>query len=497
MYTGGPYCRVVRLHEHEISILKALRRQRSASPDSLEKSLGIGKDSVIWALENLASNGFVRIEREKSETVSITEEGKSYMKRFPEEELVIELGRASGQMPIGKLKGMKNFEIALMWAKSNDWARIDGGELKLTHKGRQIAEANAEYDARKALERLASGIQESGPAIETLRKRNLVGVSYRSAIKSVHITAAGEKAPLEGSVGIGALTREIIAGRQWERERIRPYDINASVDHSYPARQHPVREFIDAVRSSFFNMGFKEVSGPIIESAFWNFDALFSPQDHPTREMQDTFFLKNPKQLTIDDLALMKRVREMHVDNWKEEWSDELAKQALLRTHTTSVSARHIKRFASASGEYPLKLFSIGKVFRNESIDYKHLAELHQCDGIIIGNGLTLANLIHTLKEFYLQIGIDEIIIKPSYFPFVEPGLEVHYYDKKRKDMIELCGGGIIRKEITRAMGTQKTVLAWGMGLERLMFNFMEFQSLADLYKNEMGWLRNRGELKV
>ena len=77
------------------------------------------------------------------------------------------------------------------------------------------------------------------------------------------------------------------------------------------------------------------------------------------------------------------------------------------------------------NSNYPVKLFSVGKVFRNESIDYKHLAELHQVDGIIIGNNLTFSNLIYTLKQFYSQIGIDEHNVKPSYFPFVEPGLEM------------------------------------------------------------------------
>jgi phenylalanyl-tRNA synthetase alpha subunit len=92
---------------------------------------------------------------------------------------------------------------------------------------------------------------------------------------------------------------------------------------------------------------------------------------------------------------------------------------------------------------------------------------------------------------------MDNIIIKPSYFPFVEPGLEVHYYDEKKDDIIELCGGGIIRKEITKAMGTNKTVLAWGAGLDRLMFNALGISTLTELYKNDIGWLRKRAELKI
>lgn len=175
-----------------------------------------------------------------------------------------------------------------------------------------------------------------------------------------------------------------------------------------------------------------------------------------------------------------------------------LAKQALLRTHTTSVSARHIRKFANAvESSYPIKLFSVGRVYRNESIDYRHLAEFYHTDGIIIGNNLTFANLIDTLKRFYSQFGFDDIRVKPAYFPFVEPGLEIYRYDEKRKNTMELCGAGIIRKEITKAMGTSKTVLAWGAGLERLLMNFSGVESITDIYRNDIGWLRSRPKIEI
>jgi len=318
----------------------------------------------------------------------------------------------------------------------------------------------------------------------------------KGEIKKIEITEKGSSVKM--GEGTGVLTRELLTTGKWENAKFRKYDIFAPSEVLLPARLHPMHEFIDVVRSSWLNMGFTEVSGPIIESAFWVFDALFSPQDHPARDMQDTFFLKNPEKISIEDIGLMNRVKKMHVKNWKEVWKEDVAQQAILRTHTTSVSARYINKVAAQQNiNYPLKLFSIGKVFRNESIDYKHLAELYQIDGIVIGNNLTLSNLISVLKEFYTQLGITNLVIKPSYFPFVEPGMEIEYYDEKRKEMIELNGAGIIRKEITKAMGTNKTVLAWVIGLERLMFNFIELNNLTELYKNDLGWLRKRKELKI
>jgi len=488
------------LHEYEISILNLLKKQKIASPDYLQENLGLGKDSVLWAIENLSKSGLVKVDRENSKVPILSKEGKEYLNKFPEEELIISIHRAGGSQSLSQIKN----EIALIWAKKNGWIIIEKGQATITDKGNQIAQEKTQYVYRDLLNKLSSTdlqkvgkiIEDNSDTINQLRKRNLLEIVDRGSVKSIQITEKGASSQLPANEGIGAITRDIIVTGKWKKEKIRPYDINASVENIYPAREHPMHEFIDVIRDSWFNMGFTEVSGPIIESAFWNFDALFSPQDHPTRDMQDTFFLKNPPKISVDDIALMNRVKKMHVKNWKEAWKEELAQQALLRTHTTSVSARYINQFANnTTSKYPVKLFSVGKVFRNESIDYKHLAELHQIDGIIIGNNLTLSNLIYTLKQFYSQIGMEKVIVKPSYFPFVEPGLEVHYYDEKKKDMIELCGGGIIRKEITKAMGTNKTVLAWGGGVERLMFNALGIKSLTELYHNDIGWLRERKEL--
>lgn len=487
------------MHEYEIAIINLLKKQKVSDVDSLQERLNIGRDSLLWALENLSSSGMVKLNRESRKMPKLSDEGKQYLKQFPEEALAKELYASKG----ASMSSIKN-EIGLIWAKRNGWITIDKGRASLTDAGTAIAQGKRPYDYRELLNQLdkadatntAKIIADKSKMVSDLKNRNLLEIVDRGTIKGIEITEKGSSVSLEE--GIGALTRDAIINRKWAKEKFRKYDINAMSEELYPARLHPMHEFIDLIRRSWFNMGFMEVSGPIIESAFWNFDALFSPQDHPTRDMQDTFFLKNPSKIGMEDLALMKRVKSMHKRNWKDAWKEDIAQQALLRTHTTSVSARYINKFAkSAESNYPVKLFSVGKVFRNESIDYKHLAELYQTDGIIIGNNLTFSNLIYTLKKFYSQLGMDNIIVKPSYFPFVEPGLEINYYDEKKREMIELCGGGIIRKEITKAMGTNKTVLAWGSGLDRLMFRTLGITALTELYKNDIGWLRKRAELRI
>ncbi len=486
------------MHEHETRILKLLKEKRISSLEDIEESLGIDADAAMWALDGLSKSGAVKVSKIKTYGVEIVNEGKDYLKLFPEEELVRSIGR-KGQEKLSEIKD----NVALLWAKKNNWIELREGYAKLTKVG--AAANGAEYAQRKVLEGLADedkvGIlfEKNKAEVDTLVKRGLLRVKERERISRIEITDAGTK--LSGTKpegGMGELTREMILSKSWVGKDFKKYDVNASSEMLYPARQHMMHEFIDVVRNTWLNMGFSEMEGPIVESAFWVFDALFSPQDHPTRDMQDTFFLSNPKQIDIEDVEMLGRVKKAHEAAWKEKWQESLAKQALLRTHTTSVSARYIKKFANAvESSYPIKLFSVGRVYRNESIDYKHLAELYQTDGIIIGNNLTFANLIDTLKRFYSQLGIEDIKFKPSYFPFVEPGLEAYYYDEKRKCTTELCGAGIIRKEITTAMGTNKTVLAWGIGIERLLMHFFEVDSITDLYRNDLWWLRNRKKIEV
>jgi len=490
------------LHEYEIRILNLLKARKAADIDSIMQRSRLGKDTALWALENLASKGLVSIEREHEHVPRLTEEGKGYLNGFPEERLAVKVSKLGGKADAAKISD----QIGITWAKRNGWIKLEGNQLILTDSGKEMAAGRKGYPNRELLDQISKMrtlpkgmFEKNKDELNELSKRNLIEITEHGVITSIKLTEKGRTTPADaGEEGIGALTRDMITKGAWKRERFRKYDINAPAEDVYPARLHPLHEFLDIIRSIWLNMGFTEVSGPIIESAFWNFDALFSPQDHPTRDMQDTFFLKNPSEISVEDIALMRRVKRMHTTGWKDKWREEVAKQAILRTHTTSVSARSINKFATADEKsYPLKFFSIGRTFRNESVDYKHLAEFYMVDGIIIGNNLTLSNLIHTLKQFYAQLGMADLLFRPAYFPFVEPGLEIYYYDKGKNDSIELGGAGIIRKEITKAMGTNKTVLAWGPGLDRLMFNSLGIASISELYRNDVGWLRRRKELRI
>ena len=343
------------MHEHETRILKLLKEKRISSLEEVEEDLGLDADATLWALDGLSKSGAVKVSKVRTYQVDIVNEGKEYLESFPEEALAKSIGK-KGRERIGDIKD----NVALLWAKKNNWIEMREGYAKLTKTGESVAAGGTEYPQRKLLESIAKADEgKVGPLLEknkadadTLVKRGLLRVKERERISSIEITDIGIK--LSGTKpegGMGELTREMILSRSWVGKEFKKYDVNASSETFYPARQHMMHEFIDIVRSAWLNMGFSEMEGPIVESAFWVFDALFSPQDHPTRDMQDTFFLSNPKQIDIEDVEMLGRVKKAHEGGWKEEWREDLAKQALLRTHTTSVSARHIRKFAECGGE--------------------------------------------------------------------------------------------------------------------------------------------------
>ena len=467
---------------------------KGESLDSISSKTGIPASRLLGLVESLSGAGLVDILREEKTVARLTAEGEGYLDEFPEEKL-LRVVEKDGQVELSKIEN----RIGLIWAKRNGWIVIEGGHAKLP-EGKRV-HGTSTYVQREVLRKLhdAEG-SDASAAIEKNREiagilvaRGLVKIEVEKSVSAIRITEKG-KEELEAREETGILTREMIRYGDASKMRFKRYSVDSAVERAGGARLHPMHKMIRAIRDRWVGMGFKETYGPIIESSFWNFDALLSPQDHPTREMQDTFFLSNPKEIDIEDLVMLGRVRKMHRKAWREKWSEKLARQAVLRTHATSVSAHNISKYAAFDSDYPIKLFSVGKIFRNESVDYKHLAELHQIDGIVIGNSLTLANLFDILKNFYASFDID-VKFKPSYFPFTEPSVEMYYYDERFKDNIELGGGGVIRGEISKALGTKKTVLAWGLGVERLLFNYIRMDGLSDLYSNNVKWLKEANEL--
>jgi phenylalanyl-tRNA synthetase alpha chain len=275
----------------------------------------------------------------------------------------------------------------------------------------------------------------------------------------------------------------------WKEAAFRPYDVSAPAEIPSPAKRHAISRLRARIGRIFTDMGFDEMEGPEAQSAFWNFDALFQPQDHPARELADTFYLKESLPLP-DDAELVSRIKKVHEKCWGGAWSELVAKKGVLRTHTTAVSASYL--YSECRNNEPKKYFSIGKVYRNEATDYKHLAEFFQVEGIVVWEGATFRDLLGLLREFYRKLGFDKIRFQPSYFPYTEPSLEVSVYFEKKRQWLELGGAGIFRPEVSIPLCDRYPVLAWGLSLERPLMLLSEMEDIRDFYRGNAGWLRKQ-----
>jgi phenylalanyl-tRNA synthetase alpha chain len=193
----------------------------------------------------------------------------------------------------------------------------------------------------------------------------------------------------------------------------------------------------------------------------------------------------------INDKETMNRVKAIHEDGgdtesigWGSDWSREVAQQALLRTHTTVGTIRYL----SEHSEPPIRVFSVGRVFRREALDATHLPEFTQVEGIIVEPEANFGMLIGVLKEFYRRMGFPDVRVRPAYFPYTEPSMEVEV--KFGDSWLELGGSGIFRPEVTAPFGIDCPVLAWGLGLERLAMLRLGIKDIRMLYQSDLQWLK-------
>jgi phenylalanyl-tRNA synthetase alpha chain len=292
---------------------------------------------------------------------------------------------------------------------------------------------------------------------------------------------------------VTALDTSLLKDGSWRTVDFRTYDVSLPSRCVYPGKEHPLRHVLSDTRRVFLELGFTEVASPMVESAFWAFDALFQPQDHPAREMQDTFHVQRPERATLPPEEIVHRVQRTHEDGgdtgsigWDYRWDRATAERVVLRTHTTAGTIRAL----ADDPRPPRKVFLVGTVFRREAVDYKHLPLFYQVDGIIIDEHASFASLLGTLDAFYRKMGFKRFEFRPGFFPYTEPSVEVFVWHEQRKDWVEMGGAGVFREEVTRPFGCTVPVLAWGLGLERLAMFRYGVESIRDLYLADLAWLR-------
>nr|MDO8080849.1 phenylalanine--tRNA ligase subunit alpha [Candidatus Freyarchaeota archaeon] len=495
-----------KLREIELRILKALNKSKAEMTISdLEKETGLDHVAIIRASAWLSEKGLVEQKETQEVYAELLREGYEYVEQgLPERRLLntlVKLGGSATLSHLSKETGLsdKDLNIALGWIRKKGWANFrkrDGENLLQVKESPtlgydeellKVLKDKGEVEAS----RLSNEMRKT---LDSLQKRELINMRQET-IRSLILTEAGTKLIQSGvsvTEEVSNLTSELIKSGKWRDTVLRKYDVEAPVITIYPGKIHPVIELINEIREIFLDLGFTEIRGPFVESAFWNFDALFQPQDHPAREMHDTFYLKFPKTAKLPNKQIVQNVSKTHENGWETgstgwgyKWSTKVARQTILRTHTTATTIRYLAEHPDP----PVKVFSVDRVYRNEKLDYKHLAEFFQIEGIVVDENVTLRDLMGTLTAFYKNLGFEKVEFWPSYFPYTEPSLQSTVY-VEGFGWIELCGMGIFRPEVTVPLGVKVPVLAWGGGFERLAMLRLGLEDVRDLYRNDLGWIR-------
>ena len=480
------------LTNDEKSVLLALSKVKSTSPEKLASLVELNVETAMKASFLLEQKGLLEIIEKSTEKYSLTPEGVLYAEKGLPESRIIEFmnGKEAFLSELREVFSDRETNIAIGWLRKKEWASIKKrkGDVNITPLK---TTRDPQRDVLNLLNDRDADIKGFDPEIiKALISRNLI-VAKENIIRIIRITDRGRRLVARGIEIIDEITQltpDLIRLGKWKEKSLRAYDVNVPVRKVFGAKKHPYRRLLDQMRKIFLEMGFEEIRGDIVQTSFWNFDALFQPQDHPAREMHDTFYLNSKGDVPMEFAQNVKAMHEQGGDigskGWGGIWSLDLARTEVLRTHTTALTIKHL----ADNPDPPVKAFCIGRTYRRETIDATHLPEFVQLEGVVMDAGVSFKNLLGCLTEFYRRMGFETVRFRPGYFPYTEPSVEPEVYVEKL-GWIELGGAGIFRREVTAPLGIRHPVLAWGLGVGRLAILRLGLKDLRDLYRSDMDWL--------
>nr|GMC88869.1 phenylalanine--tRNA ligase alpha subunit, cytoplasmic [Ipomoea batatas] len=414
---------------------------------------GISHDEMVNAIKSLNGFGFVIAQDIKRERWVLTEEGKIYATAgSPEVQLFLAIPpEGITQEELQKKLDPAIFKVGWPQAMKNKW--VEKGKSNVSRKVQ-----NVDDTVKDLLMQIQNGEAVDPKDIDGLKRRKLIAQhgDWKN-LKEYNFSAKGQ--PVEGG------------------------------------HLHPLLKVRRQVQMIFLQMGFEEMpTNNYVESSFWNFDALFQPQQHPARDSHDTFFLKEPsttRELPEDYVELVKKVHESGgygSRGYGYDWKRDEANKNLLRTHTTAVSSRMLYKLAQNKPFAPKKYYSIDRVFRNEAVDRTHLAEFHQIEGLVCDRGLSLGDLIGVLHDFFARLGMSKLRFKPAYNPYTEPSMEIFSYHEGFKKWVEVGNSGMFRPEMLLPMGLPEDVrvIAWGLSLERPTMILYGIDNIRELFGHKV-----------
>ena len=504
------------LHPLEHKVLLCFERGGSFSAPDLMQCSGLDDSRLDMASGWLQPKGLLQVKDESiTSLVALTETGKEYLEKGTPEMRIIAALREGKQFTVKDV--IQNWGMDPSEVSSAMGGLREAGVVRIVQGGVLELVAGADIAAYEFL----SGVIKTASENENA-ELNTFSEAHQAAIqanfhkrgkskgifritekknRSYSLTSDGtEMLRLIKERGVVAeeaslLTPEMLKQGTWKNKKFRSYNIALNPPRQSIGRKHPYKEFLDFVKYKFIGMGFEEMRGPLVENEFWDMDALFMPQFHPARNIHDVYFVKEPTSCKKIEEPFAKQVAAAHKDGgktgstgWRYPFDIERAKRLILRSQGTAVSARTL----AAGPKVPGKYFSIARCFRYDSVDATHAPDFYQVEGIVLGEDVNFTTLLGLLQLFGQEIATaGEFQFRPAYFPFTEPSVELHVKHPKLGWM-ELGGAGIFRPEVTKPLGVDVPVIAWGLGLDRMAMVALGIQDIRELFSRDLDFIRTK-----
>ena len=504
------------LHPLETKVLLKYGLKDELTSERLEKELGYKEGHANQAFSWLTGkNLLAEATRTPHTYYELTDFGRITAKNGSAEERIIAYLKDNGAHTLPEISNalaIENKDVGSAFGSLSKEGVLIMSDKKATYTGAPIPEriviaknlinkALSAPDGRlessslskQELDVMAGLTKKRGVSETPFRTIERETVTYKLTNTFSQVVDALKQAGITGNE-IGELTPSMLSSGDWRKGTFRGYNINIPPARIIPGRTNPYVQFLESVKDKLCSLGFEEFDGPLVETEFWNGDALFMPQFHAARDIHDVYRIKNPTHAKFIEEPYLSNVAAVHKNGgntgsrgWNYEFDNEFTRRLIMRSQGTVLSAHQLHK-----AKVPGKYFGIARCFRYDKVDATHLSDFYQTEGIVLGEDVNLRTLLGFLRMFAVEIaGATEVKYVPGYFPFTEPSIEVHIKHPKL-GWFELGGSGIFRPEVTRAMGVDVPVLAWGIGIDRMALMALGLNDLRELFSEDIEKVRLR-----
>ena len=505
------------LHPLEIKVLLKYTEKDELSSEKLQKELDYKEGHANQAFSWLGGKNLLSVASRTPHTFyEITDLGREYASKGTPEDRIVEFVKSNGAKTLPEIAagtGLEQKDVGSAFGPlSKDGVLKMNAEKKAEYTGAalparitvakallekaakaengQLNNKDLSADEQAAIANFAKKRGAADSAFKIIERETVI---YKLNPQVKEVVEALKKAGITGNE-IGELTPKMLESGEWKKGTFRGYNIAIPPARIIPGRTNPYVQFLEHVKDKLASLGFQEYDGPLVETEFWNGDALFMPQFHAARDIHDVYRIKNPTHAKAIEEPWLSNVAAAHKDGgntgsrgWNYEFDHEFTRRLVLRSQGTVLSAHQLHK-----AENPGKYFGIARCFRYDKVDATHLSDFYQTEGIIVGEDANLRNLLGMLEMFAKEVaGAEEVKYVPGYFPFTEPSIEVHIKHPVL-GWFELGGSGIFRPEVTKAMGLDCPVLAWGIGIDRMALMALGLNDLRELFSENIEEVRLR-----